>query len=111
MEAATEWIAPFWSSLPFPDPHQVAVWILNPSDTKQAKVTVRFNNFDGSLYSQNDLIVPKRSSSATVATATSGEVAGWVHVISNEPVLPWGRTPSSSGSSEFVQMTFFRQAI
>jgi hypothetical protein len=34
MDAATEWIAPYWSSWPLPDQHQAAVWILNPSDTK-----------------------------------------------------------------------------
>src|SRR5262244_2919158 len=97
-DAATEWVAPYWASWPVPSQTteglwvliEAKVWVFNPNPYP-AKVTVKFNNQDGSLYKKLDFTLSAYTSSFPTLPEVSGGAAqgGWVHVLSDRPVLPW----------------------
>ena len=113
VDAATEWVAPSWISWPPDSPMHAAVWVLN-CGTTQATVTVRFNLMDGSVFHKEVLRLPPRTTLMCRAVASERSRVyrfGWVHIRSDQPILPWGRTPADISLGDMVQMSFYRQTI
>ena len=59
MDAATEWVAPWWFVWPPDSQVFPTVFLLNPGPT-QATVTVRFNYGNGTLFRKSVLTIRPR---------------------------------------------------
>ena len=106
-DLATSWISPFWQTWTFEgsdDWQQSTVYVVNPG-SKPATLTIRWMGGTGGLIDQSDGTPPAGTfwgwSSPLVVER------GWLLVTSDQPVAPWGTTPSLI-SAEELTMDFYR---
>jgi hypothetical protein len=97
-DAANLWVAPYWRYYTGGNiPASPRLWVLNPGRWR-ASVTVRWRNYAGVLMSEvsYDLSPGERLDvipvDIQVWTATHGVMDGYVQIISDRPVIPWGTT-------------------
>ncbi len=112
---AKRWVSPLWRTLPIEPGHRYGpeIWVTNPGATK-ANVTVTWFRYDGSTVSSSQLTIqPKHTSVPNFLPEGGDDNVGWAHVVSDEPVAPWGSTPTQVGDPEArrVNMTFFRDDV
>ena len=111
MDAAPEWVAPWWFVWPSDTQVWPTVFVLNPGPT-QASVTVRFNYATGTLFQKYVLTIgPRHVEWALPDNNQKASFGGWVHIKSDQPILPWGITPRNAWVSDPVSMTFYRQEV
>jgi hypothetical protein len=106
-DAATRWVAPYWRAWnPGDVPHQAQVFVLNPGATP-AHVRGWFFDLQGNLLSTEEFTAQPKH---VVTFSSPLANMGWMRIVSDNPVTPWGETPgfTSPGESQKLNMSFYR---
>jgi hypothetical protein len=108
-DAATRWVAPYWRART-PEgeesPYQAQVFVLNHGAIP-AKVNGLFFDSQGSLLQSEELTAQPRQ---VVIFSSPLENLGWMRIVSDNPVTPWGETPGFTppGEKQKLNMSFYR---
>jgi hypothetical protein len=106
-DAATRWISPFWQSNPAPNFSRI--WVLNPG-AADATVTAYWFDMHGALLVSDEHEVGA-GDRRIIAPQTGNGTDGWLRLVSDRPVIPWGTTSFSHTGEDwgFVNMSFHRE--
>jgi hypothetical protein len=111
-DAATRWISPHYLSLTTLEPPRPArIYVLNPGSTT-ATVTATFYDAVGGLH--EEIVHPIDGGSVRSfhpAEEESTSAGGWLRIVSNLPIVPWGVTLIEKLylSSVWAPMSFLRE--
>ena len=106
-DLGTSWVSPFWQTTKpaaSDDWQQSTVYVVNPG-SKPATLSIRWMKGTGGMISKSDGTPP----AGTIWGWSSPlvEDRGWLLVTSDQPVAPWGTTPSLV-PPEPANMSFYR---
>ena len=106
-DAATRWISPHWLS-----DHQLLVHVLNPNDADANVIAYWYEN-GGDLLRTYEETVPagERRNLWPPSWQGGSHPYGWLRIVSDLPVVPWGTTSFSWGETVYgnESMTFYRE--
>src|SRR6186997_1986277 len=106
---AKRWISPYFQSEE--PPNFARVWVLNPGGTD---VNVKAHWYHAVTGEQVELDQQAVAHGTTAIFTCGADVQfGWLRIISDEPVVPWGTTPFNPSGSQlgFAPMSFYPEEV
>jgi hypothetical protein len=125
-DAAKLWVAPYWRFYTGEDvPGGPRLWILNPGGLFRASVKIHWRSSEGKLMKEDSFdlgpgeCVSRLPDDVASYVDTHGHVVdGYVQIVSDQPVIPWGTTylddhgtltlSDTTVTPTFAPMVFYR---